>query len=146
WPFVGAGDGRVDLGDFLAAGILAGTPIAFIPNASGPAYPIPPGPRAAPEARTKPRAIRIAKADVAGSRVTVAIEMDARPQDKGVSFTLNYDAKKLSIAGSDQVRVGRGADGGVLVANTGEPGKVGIVLGSLHGFVGDGSYQEVVSI
>lgn len=147
-PTVTKGDADVDLGDFIQAGRYAAG-LDPLQSVGGPAYPVPPPPFAelmsSLENRESsiPRVVRVVNTNASrGQQVTVSIQIDAESGDKGASFTLDYDATKLS---NPQVTLGSGASGAFLIPNTTTPGKVGVVLGFITGGF-QGGISQLVTI
>jgi hypothetical protein len=143
-PFGQSGDGDVDLGDFIQALRFANL-LDPVQLASGPAFPIPAfaGLRSdkSGEILSKARNIRVVDTTAsAGSQVTVSIEMDAQPGDKGVSFTMDYDAAKLS---NPSVELGTGAAGAFLITNADTPGNVAVQLAHVFGEFAAGASQTL---
>ena len=134
-PTATKGDADVDLGDFIQAGRYA----AFldpVQSVGGPAYPNPLPPGFKPifdtgKSSAVPRIVSAANVNGSpGNTVTVAVQIDAESADKGVSFTMDYDASKLS---NPQVSLGSGGSGGFLVPNTNMSGKVIVQLAYITG-------------
>ena len=135
-PTASKGDADVDLGDFIQSGRYA----AFldpVQTVGGPAYPtMMPVTNLKPifeasKSSAVPRVVSAANVNgSAGNNVTVAIQIDAESADKGVSFTMDYDATKLS---NPQVSLGSGGSGGFLIPNTNNSGKVIVQLAYITG-------------
>ncbi|HQX55000.1 MAG TPA: CARDB domain-containing protein [Pyrinomonadaceae bacterium] len=64
-----------------------------------------------------------------GNKLTVAISLEAQGDETGVGFTLNYNTSDL--ANPQNISLGEDAAGAVLTANTGQAGKVGLIIDKL---------------
>ena len=134
-PTAQKGDGDVDLGDFIQAGRYAAV-LDPVQPVGGPAYPttVPPNFKAIFESGRSsaiPRIVTAANVEGSpGNTVTVAVSINAESNDKGTSFTMDYDNTKLS---NPQVSLGSGGSGGFLVPNTNISGKVIVQLAYITG-------------
>ena len=135
-PTATKGDADVDLGDFIQAGRYAAV-LDPTQSVGGPAYPtMMTAVNLKPIFETNkssavPRIVSAANVDGSpGNTVTVAVQIDAESNDKGTSFTLDYDTTKLS---NPQVSLGSGGSGGFLVPNTNISGKVIVQLAYITG-------------
>ena len=83
---------------------------------------------------------------VSDSPKTVTVPVEIRPygDEAAVSFTLEYDATKLS---NPQIILGDAApEGSILTTNTNDSGRIGIVIDSTNAFVASAMPKQFVMV
>lgn len=93
------------------------------------------------------RTMRVVSTNAApGSQVTVSIELDSQNDEVAASFTLNFDAAKLS---NPVVTLGTGAPAGASLgvnANETSGGKLGILVDSNDSFIFSPPARQVIAV
>ncbi len=93
------------------------------------------------------RTMRVVSTNAApGSQVTVSIELDSQNDEVAASFTLNFDAAKLS---NPIVTLGSGAPTGAALgvnANEAGTGKLGILVDSSDSFIFSPPARQVIAV